>query len=153
MHCATTCGIDQRHSAGPRRPCGRCEWLVNAVRVINFERSSRASINGEGPPIEASGTASDSSTYDNKFIIITDASAVATWSLVRIGTPATPLLDAMRTRTHELIMTVGPGAKSFEVSKSTGRRTLTEGPTAGAIDAFNAALIGSAVSNALRPAQ
>jgi hypothetical protein len=51
------------------------------------------------------------------------------------------------------MQTTSRPTKSFEVSKSTGRRTLTEGPTAGAIDAFNAALIGSAVSNALRPAQ
>ena len=129
------------------------EWLKSAVRVINFERSSRAAKNGEGPPLSATGTASDSSTYDNKFIIITDANIAPNWNPVRIGTPSTPLFDASRTRTHELIMTVGPGANSFKISTTTGRPTLSVEPSAGALDAFNAALIGSAVSNAIRPLQ
>ena len=143
---------DPRTSSSPfvdASNLGIREWLKAAVRVINFERSSRVKENGEGPPIQATGAASDSSTYDNKFIIVTDANIAPNWNLVRISTPSTPLFDASRTRTHELIMTVGPGANSFKLS-TTGQRILSVEPSTGAANAFNAALIGSAVSNALR---
>ncbi|MCK1306214.1 MULTISPECIES: hypothetical protein [unclassified Bradyrhizobium] len=130
------------------------EWLVDAVQVIDFHRSSRATANGEGPPLGVAGTQSDSSQYDNKFIITTDASMAATWSLVRLSTPSSPLLDASRTRTHELLMTLAPGASSFQAvtdkrGKVVGR--IVNGPSQAAVDAHNAALIGSAVANALRP--
>src|SRR5262249_40164510 len=97
---------------------------------------------------------SDSSQYDNKFIIITDATMAATWSLVRFSTPSSPLVDANRTRTHELLMTLAPGSTSFQpVKNKSGQIVLRQvtGPSQAAIDAYNAALIGSAVSNALRP--
>ncbi len=130
------------------------EWLTTSVRVIDFHRSSRTAEDGEGPPLAVSGTASDSSQYDNKFIIITDGSISPSWNLVRIGTPTTPLFDAQRTRTHELILTLAPGANSFKTVRKQGRKILIPvnvGPSQLAIDAHNAALIGSAVANALRP--
>lgn len=130
------------------------EWLTAAVQVIDFHRSSRAARNGEGPPLGVTGTASDSSQYDNKFIVITDASVAATWSLVRVSTPGSPLFDTSRTRTHELLMTLAPGATSFQPAKDKSGRTVlvrVNRPSQAAVDAHNAALIGSAVSNALRP--
>ncbi len=133
---------------------GLREWLKTAVQVINFERSSRASANGEGPPLGPSGAnAPDSSTYDNKFIIISDGSITPTWNLVRIGTPTTPLFDASRTRTHELIMTLGPGAEPAKETKKGRPKIVSTGPTLDARDAFNAALIGAAVANAIRGSQ
>jgi hypothetical protein len=133
------------------------EWLTSAVRVIDFHRSSRTAADGEGPPEAVQGTASDSSQYDNKFLIITEGSISPSWNLVRIGTPSTPLFDANRTRTHELLLTLAPGAESFKIVKTTkGKKTTTatvlvnSGPSRAAIDAHNAALIGSAVANALR---
>lgn len=130
------------------------EWLVDAVQVIDFHRSSRAAPNGEGPPLGAAGTQSDSSQYDNKFIIVTDASMAATWSLVRLSTPSSPLFDTTRTRTHELLMTLAPGATSFQPTADKKGNVVVRavrGPSQSAIDAHNAALIGSAVANALRP--
>jgi hypothetical protein len=129
------------------------EWLVDAVQVIDFHRSSRTAADGEGPPEGVTGTASDSSQYDNKFVILTDASLAATWSLVRLSTPSTPLLDAQRTRTHELLMTLAPGSTSFQtVADKHGKPIFRaiRGPSQTAVDAHNAALIGSAVANALR---
>jgi hypothetical protein len=129
------------------------EWLVDAVQVIDFHRSSRAAADGEGAPLAVTGTSSDSSQYDNKFVILTDASVTATWSLVRLSTPTTPLFDTQRTRTHELLMTLAPGSTSFQtVADKRGKIVFraVRGPSQSAVDAHNAALIGSAVANALR---
>ncbi|RTM15384.1 MAG: hypothetical protein EKK33_02135 [Bradyrhizobiaceae bacterium] len=129
------------------------EWLTAAVQVIDFHRSSRAARNGEGPPLGVAGTQSDSSQYDNKFIVITDASVAATWSLIRVSTPSSPLFDTSRTRTHELLMTLAPGASSFQAAKDKSGKTVfvrVNRPSQAAVDAHNAALIGSAVSNALQ---
>ena len=133
------------------------EWLVTAVRVIDFNRSSRVALNGQGKPLgpqgpAINGGASDSSTYSNKFVIISDASIAPSWNLVRIGTPASPLFDVNRTRTHELIMTVGPGNVVQEAEGGRRRALLVNiGPSDLVRDAHNAALIGSAVANAIRP--
>jgi hypothetical protein len=148
-------GSDQKSSSSPflnADNLGIREWLQTAVQVINWERTSRVDESGEGPPIvlQAGGSATDSSTYDNKFIIVTDANIAPNWNLVRIGTPATPMFDAMRTRTHELIMTIGPGANSFKTDKKTGKTVLTVEPSGGASSAFLATQIGAAVANALR---
>jgi hypothetical protein len=130
------------------------EWLVAAVQVIDFHRSSRAALNDEGAPLGAAGTQSDSSNYDNKFVVITDGSIAATWSLVRFATPTSPLFDSSRTRTHELLMTLAPGSTSFQtVTDKHGNKTVAvvHRPSQLAVDSHNAALIGSAVANALRP--
>lgn len=130
------------------------EWLKAAVQVIDFHRSSRAALDGEGVPLGAPGTQSDSSQYDNKFVVITDASIAATWNLVRVSTPSTPLLDVSRSRTHELLMTLAPGTTSFQTAKDSRGRTVVRtvhAPSPAAIEAHNAALIGSAVANAIRP--
>ena len=52
-------------------------------------------------------------------------------------------------------MTLAPGANSFQLAAD-GRgkmvvRTVRSRPSQAAVDAHNAALIGSAVANALRP--
>jgi hypothetical protein len=50
---------------------GLQEWLLSAVRVIDYHRSSRAAANDEGIPLGTSGSfVSDSANYDNKFIIV-----------------------------------------------------------------------------------
>jgi hypothetical protein len=156
----STCDPD--FSLGPRTTSspfvdasnlGIREWLVDAVQVIDFHRSSRVAADGEGPPLAVAGTSSDSSQYDNKFVILTDASVTATWSLVRLSTPSTPLFDTQRTRTHELLMTLAPGSTSFQtVVDKRGRVAVraVRGPSEAAVAAHDAALIGSAVANALR---
>ena len=85
------------------------EWLPGAVAVTDFQRSSRAKKTGEGGPLGSGGSfASDSITYDNKFVIVSDGNVTPTWNLVRIGTGSSSLFDLNRTRTHELLITVGP---------------------------------------------
>jgi hypothetical protein len=53
-------------------------------------------------------------SYDIKFAVVTSASINPVWKLVNLtaGTGALPLLNLGRTRTHELVLTFGPGTNS-----------------------------------------
>jgi hypothetical protein len=128
------------------------EWLPGAVSVSDFERSSRASASGEGLALGSSGSfVSDSATYDNKFVIVSDGNVTPTWSLVKIATGTTPLLDLNRTRTHELLITIAPGAIKIVKNKATKRvSVLTVGPSISALNSHFASEIGSAVSAAIQ---
>lgn len=130
---------------------GISDWLPSAIAVTDFQRSSRAAANGEGAPLGSSGSfASDSITYDNKFVIISDANIAPTWNLVRIGTGTSSLLDLNRTRTHELLITIGPGSTTSETNPKTGKKTvLNSGPSSAALNAHLASEIGSAVAAAI----
>lgn len=135
------------------RNLGIREWLPGAIAVTDFQRSSRAAANGEGPALGTSGSfSSDSITYDNKFVIVSDASVAPTWSLLRVGTGTTALVDLNRTRTHELLITIGPGTTTVAVNKKTGKKTLVNtGPSSAAVNSHFASEIGSAVAAAIGP--
>ena len=45
------------------------------------------------------------------FKVVTNGNIAPTWTLVRVSTPSTPLASAGRTRTYDLIVTLGPQAK------------------------------------------
>lgn len=126
------------------------EWLLAATQVISYRRSSRASLSGTGEPLGAKTGQyqSDAATYSNKFTVVSSANLGPSWNLIKIGTPTTPLLDLSRTRVHELIMTIGPGA--LPVSKRPFRGEVAQGPSQGVINAQLAAQIGSAVAAAIR---
>jgi hypothetical protein len=132
---------------------GISDWLPGAVFVTDFQRSSRAAATGEGAPLGSSGSfASDSITYDNKFVIISDVNAAPTWNLVRLGTGTSALLDLNRTRTHELLITIGPGSSTLQVDAKTGKKVLVNaGPSSAAVNSHLASEIGSAVASAIRP--
>jgi hypothetical protein len=53
-------------------------------------------------------------SYDIKFAVVTNASVNPVWKLVNLtaGAGALPLLNLGRTRTHELVLTFGPGTNS-----------------------------------------
>jgi hypothetical protein len=127
---------------------GAAEWLPGAIAVVNFRRSSREAANGEGKAIGAKGT-SDTATYSNKFVIVTSGNITPTWTLVRVTANNAALLDLSRTKTHELIITVGPG--EFQLATSlTGQATVLTGPSQSTLNAQLAAQIGSAVAAAVR---
>jgi len=136
------------------------EWLPAATAVSGFLRSSRAAANGEGAPLGTAGSlASDSISYDIKFIIVTDANVTPVWKVVRFTTPSSPaFLDTNRTRTHDLLITIGPGATTT-VKDANGKTvkdangipvTRTVGPSASASNSHLAQEIGNAVAAALR---
>lgn len=127
------------------------DWLSSAIRVIDFQRSSRLNDDGEGDPLGVQGSGSDTSNYSDKFVIVSSANVSPTWSLVRIGTPTGPLFDANRTRTHELVMTVGAGSFKYVTDpKSKRAQVVNVGPAATTRDSHNIAINGSSVGNALR---
>jgi len=47
-------------------------------------------------------------SHNIKFDILTDASVTPTWKLVRVTTTSSPLFDARRDRSQQLIITLGP---------------------------------------------
>jgi hypothetical protein len=53
-------------------------------------------------------------SYDMKFAVVTNASINPVWKLVNLtaGTGSLPLLNLGRTRTHELVLTFGPGTNT-----------------------------------------
>jgi hypothetical protein len=57
------------------------------------------------------GAKLDVFSYEVKFIVVTNASISPTWKLVNIsaGAGSLPLANAGRTRTHDLVLTFGPG--------------------------------------------
>lgn len=50
--------------------------------------------------------------HEVKFIILTDGNITPSWKLVRVSTATSPLFDAQRTRTHDLLITFGPKAET-----------------------------------------
>jgi hypothetical protein len=129
------------------------EWLPQATAVSAYLRSSRQNPNGEGPPLGSAGSfASDSFSYDVKFVILSDANVTPQWKLVRVSTPSSPaLFDTSRTRTHELLLTIGPGA-TVTVKKGKNQFVvMTVAPTQSASSSHLAQEIGNAVATAIRP--
>jgi hypothetical protein len=87
------------------------------------------------------------------FKVVTNGNIAPTWTLVRVSTPSTPLASAGRTRTYDLIVTLGPQAKPGDEGqcckkpKPKGEETFT--PTAANQSLHSAAQIGVAVSRSL----
>lgn len=129
------------------------DWLPAATETSAYLRSSRSNPSGEGPALGTAGSfASNSFSYDVKFVIVTDGNLTPTWKLLRVTTASSPaLFDASRTRTHELLLTIGPGSTTT-VKNSKGQLvSKTVGPTLSAANSHLAQEIGSAVATALRP--
>jgi hypothetical protein len=129
------------------------EWLPAAASVSGFLRSSRKDPNGVGPALGSAGSfASDSFSYDVKFVVVTDANVTPSWKLVRVTTPTSPaLFDTSRTRTHELLITIGPSATQTAKNAKGLFVTRVVGPSAAASNSHLAQEIGSAVATAIRP--
>ena len=104
------------------------DWLLGAMIVDNLLPSVGA------PP---KGGGKDTVTYEIKFVIVSSGNVTPTWKLVRVSanTGALPFFNAGRTRTHDLIITIGPseGARAQQASQT-----------------HLASQIGNAVSNANR---
>ena len=78
------------------------EWLIGAMVV-----------NGQLPSDVTSGggtTKADTVSYEIKFAIVTNGNVTPTWKLVRVSanTGSAPFFGVGRTRTHDLIITIGP---------------------------------------------
>jgi hypothetical protein len=104
------------------------DWLRGAMQV-NRVLPSVGGGAGDG------SAAPDTVSYEVKFVIVSNGSVTPTWTLVRLsantGTGSLPFFSTGRTRTHDLIITMGPSS------------TQTN-------NAHLALQIGNAVSNANR---
>ena len=85
------------------------DWLLGAM-FVNDLLPSEGVTSGSGGTSDSSGTTKGQSiSYDVKFIIVSSGSVTPTWKLVRItANTSGTLFSAGRTRTHELIITIGP---------------------------------------------
>jgi hypothetical protein len=123
------------------------------LKIDDFIRSKYESATTGGLLLHKVGVPEDGSvspfltfTYEIQFVVTTSGNATPTWKLVHLSAnPTGPLLSLSRSRTDDVIITMG------EAIKDTGGKT-----TAQSIDAqiqLQANLIGQAVASALRNSQ
>jgi hypothetical protein len=101
------------------------DWLVGAMVVNDIvpsdvtivaakpEKKSAANLpKAEVPKSGGAGSGgvkADTVTYEIKFVIVTSGNATPTWRLLRVTANGTaPFFATGRTRTHDLIITLGP---------------------------------------------
>lgn len=123
------------------------EWLPEAYAASRFIRSSRESPLGIGPPLTSGSFASDSISYDIKFVIEANASGTPIWTLRRVSSESTVRLS--RTKTHQLLVTIGP-AEVLKIQGKKGVQLQVVGPSQSATNSHLAQQIGDAVAQSLR---
>jgi hypothetical protein len=132
------------------------EWVQQAWEMTDFLRSSRVGNKITGLPIAYDNAKSDVMSYDIKFKVVSSGNVTPSWDLVRVATTGNPLFTTSRERTHELLITIGPGKAPPAVTRL-GRPALVtaepSGPSSAAQEIHNARLIGSAVAAALQRGQ
>jgi hypothetical protein len=105
---------------------GIYDWLLGATQVGNALKSEGAPPSGSsggggggGSPGKSGGGGGgggggspgrDAISYEVKFVIVSSGSVTPTWKLLRISanTGSAPFFSTGRTRTHDLIITIGP---------------------------------------------
>ena len=77
-----------------------------AKMLKNLTKGSASKASGGG----GGGSAPDTLTIEIKFIIVTSGNVTPTWKLLRVSanTGSSPLFALGRTRTHDVIITIGP---------------------------------------------
>jgi hypothetical protein len=84
------------------------EWMTNGLAIIDSLPSTPLTSNSD-PTFKQ-----DYLSYHIKFIIITSGGVTPTWKLVKLttGNGSLALASANRTRTHDLLITLGPAFKA-----------------------------------------
>jgi hypothetical protein len=109
------------------------EWLVGALLVNSYLPSDlvQPDTPSTGKPKAGGGkkTKADTISYEIKFVIISNGNVTPTWKLVKVSanTASAPLFGVGRTRTHDLIITIGPNTIATDNSSlasqiNSGRR-------------------------------
>jgi hypothetical protein len=93
---------------------------------------------GAGSAGGGSGPKADTVSYEIKFVIVSNGNVTPTWKLVRVSanSGSSPFLGVGRTRTHDLIITIGPN------TTQTDNAHLASQISAGVGSANRAALTG-----------
>ena len=90
------------------------EWLVGALLVNSYLPSDvvQADVDTTGKKNSGPGTKTkaDTISYEIKFVIISNGNVTPTWKLVKVSanSGSAPFFGVGRTRTHDLIITIGP---------------------------------------------
>jgi hypothetical protein len=108
------------------------KWLVGALLVNDYlpsdltqsnPTSSRkpkpgAAAAGGGGGGGGSATKADTISYEIKFVIVSSGNVTPTWKLVQFSanTSSSPFFGTGRTRTHDLIITIGPNTTTTDNS-------------------------------------
>jgi hypothetical protein len=106
------------------------EWLHGAMLVDHRLDSSVGAGSSSASPKP------DTVSFEIKFIVISSGNVTPSWKLVRVTSDTSQLLSVNRTRTHDLIITIGP------TTGAGGQRTSY---------LHLSSQIGSATSGSLRP--
>jgi hypothetical protein len=110
------------------------DWLLGVMEVDDALPSDSPP-SADGKPASASvATGKDTVSLEIKFVIVSNGSVTPTWKLVRVSanSGSSPFFSTGRTRTHDLIITIG-------------------GASIQTTNTHLASQIGNAVSNANRP--
>lgn len=89
---------------------GKLEGQLKGQAAGTFEGKTSSGGGGGGGGGGASGFPQDSFSQELKFIIVSSGNIQPTWKLVQVSanTGNTPFFSTGRTRTHDLIITIGP---------------------------------------------
>jgi hypothetical protein len=107
------CDDEEKHLQGSspllQSDLGIQRYLMQVVPSQNIPPSSAPAKGGVGKSAKI-----DVYSYEVKFIVVTNANINPVWKLVNLnaGTGALPLANIGRTRTHDLILTFGPGTNA-----------------------------------------
>ena len=98
----------------PKPQHGSSLLLQSDLGIRDFLNGSAvaAAYSSSSPvPKDKKDVKADIYSYDIKFAVVTNGNVSPTWKLVNVSadTGTSPLLGAGRTRTHELVLTFGPG--------------------------------------------
>ena len=98
--------IRQRGAPFFKSDLGIKDYLSQVLPGINLFKSSAPAKGGAGKTAKL-----DVFSYEIKFVVVTNGNITPTWKLVNITANSgnLPLLNLGRTRTHDLILTFGPG--------------------------------------------
>ncbi|GJD74133.1 hypothetical protein [Methylobacterium goesingense] len=94
--------IDRSGTTLLYRDLGIASWMKGAFAAAGSFPSSDLPKNN---PLKSTAM-----SYDIRFVVITDGSINPTWRLIGVstGTGSLPLLASGRTRTHQMLLTIGP---------------------------------------------
>jgi hypothetical protein len=117
------------------------EWLFDVVstsmtQTVNFDVTTAA-------------WKSNVIQHEIKFIIITSGTLNPSWKISTVTVNTGNLLSLGRTRTNDLIITLGPAVPAAVTADKNGHKKIAFGPSEQAANLHLSSTIGNAINNAL----
>lgn len=133
--------LDLRGSSYLFGSLGIRDWLKGAMRTQDLPSSDLPQ--GQSNKFEVL-------SYDIRFVVVTSGSVNPTWQLVNVSTAlgSNPFFSTNRTRTHQLLLTIGPTDKTRSMENTVDQLI----PSRSAQDLHLTGEIQQAISNGFRSA-